>query len=110
MKKTIMLMLMMLAVATGYAAEKKAEKKGPLGPMDTDGNGEVSKEEFVEAARKRTEENGRTFISANALGTFASKDKNKDGVLTRDELWGSSKKKKPASKKDSKKDDKKGRK
>lgn len=55
-------------VADGHEGKKMCKKK--MKKMDTDGDGSVSKDEFMAHAEKK----------------FAHKDKNGDGVITRDEM------------------------
>jgi hypothetical protein len=91
MKKRFMLMVMMMIAAGIQAADgTPVQNSSSLGPMDIDGNGEISKTEYLETSRKRAEADGRTPDPSQtaALGTFNSKDKNRDGVITSDELTG----------------------
>ena len=74
-----MVMVLGLAVIQVPAAEKKS-------PMDTDGDGKVSKEEFCAQQAKNAEKAGKKFVLANAEKNFAARDVNGDGFLTGDEL------------------------
>jgi hypothetical protein len=75
MKKWIVLLVAMMMVAGVQAKEK--------GKGDADG---MTKEKYVAAQQKRAEKAGKTFDAARAEKMFTAKDKNKDGVLSKDEM------------------------
>ena len=64
------------------AADDK--KKGGFAAMDTDGDGKISKKEYVASQKD----------AAKAESRFAQLDSNKDGFLSKDELAAGQKKKK----------------
>ncbi len=72
-------MVLGLAVIQATAAEKK-------NPMDTNGDGKVSKEEFCAQQAKNAEKAGKPFKKENAEKNFAARDVNGDGFLTGAEL------------------------
>jgi Ca2+-binding EF-hand superfamily protein len=81
-----------LVIATVvFAGNVFAEDK--KNSMDTDGDGKVSKEEYLASRMKIAEKNGAEFNQKANEKKFAARDKNEDGFLTGDELV---KKKKPA--------------
>lgn len=70
MKKWFVLAVAMMMVAGVQAAEK----------------GEMTKEKFVAAQKKKLEEAGKPFDKSKVEAAFAKKDKNGDGVLSADEM------------------------
>lgn len=99
--KSITSILSILALAaTLNAAEgdKKPEagkKKAPANPeevfkkLDKDGNGSISKEEFLASPQGKKD-------AAKATEMFGKKDKNSDGSLSKEEFVAQGKKKKAA--------------
>lgn len=73
-----------LAVAMMVVAGVQAKKKG---------KGGIAKEKFVAVRQKRAEAAGKSFDAAKAEAVFAKKDKNGDGLLSRDERKSKGKKK-----------------
>lgn len=53
-------------------------RRGPRGP--------ITKAQFIEQQKKMAERRGEDFVQADAEAMFNKLDKNKDGVLTGDEL------------------------
>lgn len=54
--------------------------------LDADGDGKVTKEEFLSSFEKRFKAKGKEFNAKKVAAAFAKKDKNNDGVLTSEEL------------------------
>jgi hypothetical protein len=90
--KSIITLLTIAGLATfSFSAEgdaKKAEGKGGKGKMnpeeafkklDKDGNGSVSKEEYMASPQAKKD-------AAKAEESFGKRDKNKDGSLSKDEF------------------------
>jgi hypothetical protein len=85
MKKWIVLAMI---VCVAVCAEAKKDKKGGA-PK------EMTKEQYVEAAKKKAEKGGKTFDQAKTEKAFDKADKNGDGKLSADEqAAGGAKKKK----------------
>ena len=78
-----------LAAMSAVAAEKK-------NPMDANGDGKISKQEFCDVRAKAMEKAGKTFNKAACEKQFAAKDTNGDGFLSGDELAPKPKVQKPA--------------
>lgn len=73
------LIVLGLAVMQASAVEKK-------NPMDTNGDGKISKQEFCDARQKAAEKAGKEFKKAIVEKQFKAKDTNGDGFLTAEEL------------------------
>lgn len=73
-----------IIVAALGASSPAAEKKGRS--LDANGDGTVTKEEFMASIEKRFKAQDKEFDAAKVATAFSRKDKNKDGVLTGDEL------------------------
>jgi Ca2+-binding EF-hand superfamily protein len=96
MKITAALFALLVTASFSFAAEgdkKPAEGAKPKPDMaavfakkDADGNGKLSKEEFLKGAKD----------AAKAEKQFANKDKDKDGSLTKEEFTATGGKKKEA--------------
>lgn len=93
--------LLSLPLALNAAADGK--KKGPFVVADTDGDGKVSKTEYVVALKGKLEK-------AAAETKFADLDKNKDGSLDRQEFNAGAGEKKGGEKTGEKTGEKKGKK
>ena len=90
----------LLSLPLALNAADQAKKKGPFVVADTDGNGSVSKAEYVAAMAGKLDK-------AAAETRFGTLDKNKDGSLDRQEFNAGAGEKKGGDKGD-KADDKKG--
>lgn len=84
--KALTTTLALLAIAAvGVNAQDAGKKKAPPSPeemfkrLDKDGNGSVSKEEFMASP-------GAKKDAAKAEERFGKMDKNKDGSLSKDEM------------------------
>jgi hypothetical protein len=86
-------LFMVVLVLTGFAVmDASAAKKAKANPMDTDKDGKVSKQEFVDYSIKLAEKNDEE-VSEDVLNKqFVAKDKDKDGFLSAAELTKASKK------------------
>jgi Ca2+-binding EF-hand superfamily protein len=74
MKKSIVIMLSLAAITASSAYADETSKGQRLKAIDTDGNGAISKSEFMAHANKEAEER------------FNKMDTNGDGQLSKDEL------------------------
>jgi Ca2+-binding EF-hand superfamily protein len=69
----------LLSLPLAVRAADETKKKGPFTAADTDGDGKVSKTEYVAAMKGKLD-------AAAADAKFAELDKNKDGSLSREEF------------------------
>lgn len=90
MKVTSILFALLVATSFSFAADEKKEGDKPkadpaamFAKKDANGDGKVSKEEFLKGAKD----------AAKAEEAFAKKDKDKDGSLTKEEFAAGGKKK-----------------
>jgi len=74
-----MLMVLGLGVCTVLAEEKK-------NPADADGDGKVSKQEFMDREASKAQKDGKEFNAAAAEKKFAKTDKDGNGFLEGEEL------------------------
>jgi hypothetical protein len=86
----------LLSLPLAVNAADEAKKKGPFVAADTDGNGSVSKTEYLAAMKGKLE-------TAAAEAKFAELDKDKDGSLSRQEFNAGAGQKKDGGKSDEKK-------
>jgi Ca2+-binding EF-hand superfamily protein len=88
---TTLLAVLALASFTTVNAQEKGKKKGDpeaaFKKMDTNGDGSVSKEEFMASPMAKKD-------AAKAEKAFGAKDKDKDGKLSKEEFMAQGKKKK----------------
>jgi hypothetical protein len=93
----------LLSLPLALNAADQAKKKGPFVVADTDGNGSVSRDEYIAVMAGKLDK-------AAATTKFAELDKNKDGSLDRQEFNAGAGAKKDGEKTDKteKTDDKKG--
>jgi Ca2+-binding EF-hand superfamily protein len=86
MKITSIFVALLMSVSFGFAAEgnKKPDPAAVFAKKDKDGDGKLSKEEFVANAKD----------AAKAEEAFANRDKDKDGFVSKEEFLA-----KPAKKK-----------
>ena len=89
-------MTALLSLPLALNAADQAKKKGPFVVADTDGNGSVSKGEYVIARKGQLE-------TAAAEAKFAELDKDNDGSLSRQEFNAGAGQKKGGGKSDEKK-------
>jgi hypothetical protein len=93
----------LLSLPLALNAADEAKKKGPFMVADTDGNGKVSKTEYVTAMAGKLDK-------AAAEAKFADLDKDKDGSLSRQEFNAGAGEKKGGEKTGDKTGEKKGKK
>jgi hypothetical protein len=93
MKKWFVLALIVCVAAAVQAGEGEGKKKG----KGKGKGGDVTKEQFIERAKKTAEKKGTEFDQAKVEKRFDRLDANKDGKLSPDEKGkGAGKKKKDA--------------
>jgi Ca2+-binding EF-hand superfamily protein len=80
MKKTVLFIGFLLLVASTFA------KASWFDNMDANKDGKVTQQEWVAQNKKTKAKQGKKFDEAQAVKTFLSKDANKDGVLSRNEV------------------------
>jgi Ca2+-binding EF-hand superfamily protein len=86
MKVTSILFALLVATSFSYGADAEKPKADPaamFAKKDANGDGKISKEEFLKGAKD----------AAKAEEAFAKKDKDKDGSLTKEEFAAGGKKK-----------------
>ena len=86
----------LLSLPLALNAADEAKKKGPFMVADTDGNGTVSKTEYVASMKGKLD-------AAKAEAKFAELDKDKDGSLSRQEFNAGAGQKKDGGQSDEKK-------
>ena len=99
MKHWFVWALAALLVAGAQAGEnekpKEQKKPGGFAAIDKDGDGTISKKEYMAFQKNKAKKSGKEFDADKAAEMFGKKDKDGDGSLSKSEM---ASRKKPAKK------------